>query len=77
MERNTPLTHMTINPGKRGEHNISTRDYNLSEKPSFGGFEGKAVIPTFNRSQNIQENYESDKSKFNKKVEHMFDRYRR
>lgn len=77
MERNTPLTNMSINPGKRGEYNISARQYNLTEKPSFGGFEGKAVIPTFNRTQNVQENYESDKSKFNKKVEHMFDRYRR
>lgn len=76
MERNIPLTNMHINPGKIGEHNVSSRNYNLTEKPNFGSFEGKAVIPSFNRTQNVQENYETDKSKFNKKVEQMFNRYR-
>ena len=80
MERNTPLTHMTINPNKTGEYNISTRTYNLADKPNIGGFEGKAIIPTFNRPQysngNELNSNQSDKVMFNKKVEAMFDRYR-
>jgi hypothetical protein len=75
-ERNTPLTEMAINPGRRGEGNISTREYQLSDKLHFGGFDGRGVMPTQNRVQQIPENYESDKSKMNKKVEQLFSRYR-
>ena len=75
LEKNTPLTQYSVNPGKQGENNISARQYQLNEKINYGGFEGKGTKPTIERSMNIHE-YESDKSKMNKKVESMFNRYR-
>ena len=77
LERNTPLTYMTANPTKIGDTNKSSREFNLLQKPQYGGFEGKAQVPMLNRNQQIPENYESEKSKMNKKVEEMFNRYKR
>ena len=76
LERNTPLTNMTINPGKIGEINKSSRNFNLLQKPQYGSFEGRGQMPNMNRVQEIPEAYENDKSKINKKVEEMFNRYR-
>ena len=76
LERNTPLTNMTINPSKIGDINKSSRDHTLMQKPQYGSFEGRAQMPTMNRVQQIPSNYENDKSKMNKKVEEMFNRYR-
>ena len=77
LERNTPLTNMSINPSRIGDTNKSNRDYYLQEKPQFGGFEGRAQMPMVERQQQIPENYESDKSKMNRKVEEMFSRYKK
>ena len=77
LERNTPLTYMTANPTKIGDTNKSSREFNLLQKPQYGGFEGKAQVPMVNRMQQIPENYESEKSKMNKRVEEMFNRYKR
>jgi hypothetical protein len=77
LERNTPLTNMTANPTKIGDTNKSSREFNLLQKPQYGGFEGKAQVPMVNRMQQIPENYESEKSKMNKRVEEMFNRYKR
>jgi hypothetical protein len=77
LERNTPLTNMTANPTKIGDTNKSSREFNLLQKPQYGGFEGKAQVPMVNRMQQTPENYESEKSKMNKKVEEMFNRYKR
>jgi hypothetical protein len=76
LERNTPLTTMSVNPGKMGDINKSSRFFNLSEKPQYGSFEGRGQMPTMNRVQEIPQNYESDKSKMNKKIEEMFNRYK-
>ena len=76
LERNTPLTNMSINPSKMGDINKTSRDYNLLQKPQYGSYEGRGQMPTMNRVQEIPSNYESDKSKMNKKVEEMFNRYR-
>ena len=76
LERNTPLTNMSINPSKIGDINKSSRNFNLPEKSQYGSFEGRAQVPTMNRVQEIPQNYESDKSKMNKKIEEMFNRYR-
>ena len=75
-ERNTPLTNMSINPTKKGENNISSRQFQLSEKPQFGSFDGRGQMPLMNRVQQIPE-YESDKSIMNRKIEKLFDRYRK
>lgn len=75
LERNTPLTHVSINPTKYGETNISSRNYDLIEKPNYGSYEGRGTQPTIDRIGEIS-NYESDKSKMNKKIENMFNRYR-
>ena len=76
LERNIPLTNISINPTKMGDINKTSRDYNLHQKPHYGSFEGRGQMPTMNRVQEIPSNYESDKSKMNKKVEEMFNRYR-
>ena len=76
LERNTPLTNMHINPTKIGETNMSSRKFNLAEKPQYGSFDGRGQMPTLNRVQQIPEMYESEKSKMNKKVEEMFSRYK-
>ena len=71
-ERNTPLTNMSINPTKKGENNISSRQFQLSEKPQFGSFDGRGQMPLMNRVQQIPE-YESDKSIMNRKIEKLVD----
>jgi hypothetical protein len=76
LQRNIPLSHAQSNISKIGENNISSRNYNqLQERSSRGGFEGKGVMPVINKVNEIN-NIENDKSRFNKKVEGFFDRYR-
>ena len=75
LDRNVPLTHVTSNAGKYGENNISSRDYQLAERTFRGGFEGKGQLPMLDRMQNVEQ-YESEKSVMNKKVNSLFDRYR-
>ena len=76
LQRNIPLSHMQSNMSKIGENNISSRNYNqLQERTQRGGFEGKGVMPVINKVNDFTQT-ESDKSRFNKKVEGFFDRYR-
>jgi hypothetical protein len=76
LQRNIPLSHAQSNMSKIGENNISSRNYNqLQERTSRGGFEGKGVMPIINKVNDVI-TIESDKSKFNKKIEGFFDRYR-
>ena len=76
LQRNVPLSHAQSNVSKLGENNISSRNYNqLQERTNRGGFEGKGVMPIINKVNDISI-LENDKSKFNKKVEGFFDRYR-
>lgn len=77
-ERNTPLTHMSINPGGKGDSNISSRDYQLAPKIQPGGYAIPASVPMQNRMQEVKEPYESDKSRMSRKVmEQMQGRYQR
>ena len=76
LERNTPLTNMTINQVGVGDTNKTSREYYLHEKPQYGSFDGRAQMPMLNRNQQIPENFESDKSKMNRKIEEMFNRYK-
>ena len=76
LERNTPLTNMSINHTGIGDTNKTSREYYLHEKPQYGGFDGRAQMPMLNRNQQIPENFESDKSKMNRKIEEMFNRYK-
>jgi len=76
LERNTPLTNMSINHAGIGDTNKTSREYYLHEKPQYGGFDGRAQMPMLNRNQQIPENFESDKSKMNRKIEEMFNRYK-
>lgn len=76
LERNTPLTNMTINQARIGDTNKTSREYYLHEKPQYGSFDGRAQMPMLNRNQQIPENFESDKSKMNRKIEEMFNRYK-
>jgi phosphoribosylaminoimidazole carboxylase (NCAIR synthetase) len=75
-ERNTPLTNAYVNLVKKGENNISNRDYYLSERTYRGGYDGRGQMPMHERMQNVSEPHETEKSKMNKKVEQLFNRYR-
>ena len=76
LERKAYLSKMSTNSNNKGEYNISSRHYNLEDKLQLGEFEMKPSIPTFDRMQTINENFETEKSKMGKMVMEQFkDRY--
>jgi hypothetical protein len=76
LERKAYLSNMSTNSNDKGEYNVSSRHYNLEDKLQLGEFEMKPSIPTFDRMQTINENFETEKSKMGKMVMEQFkDRY--
>ena len=75
LQRNTPLTNISINPGdvKRGENDISSRDYRLNPKINPGGYSIPTQIPMQERMQNVRNNIETDKSRMGKLVSAQFE----
>ena len=55
-----------------GETNMSSRNYNLQQKISAGSFNNTGQKPIVNKVNNINENFESEKSKIGKKVMDQF-----
>ena len=62
-----------INKGGYGESNISSRQFQLADKIQPGGFHIPGQIPNQNRMSTIKENFDTDKSRMDKKVidQHM------
>jgi hypothetical protein len=71
-QKNTPLTQVSVNPGKKGDGNVSSRDHYLAPKLQAGGFSNSGVAPMRDRMQQVQEPYESEKSKVSKAVMEQF-----
>lgn len=67
-EKNTPLTHITINPVAKGDVDHSSRDARLNDKISLGGFNGRAQIPSINRIDYSKYNMETNKTRMNRVV---------
>ena len=63
-----------INANKTGmgETNMSSRKFQLQQKISPGGFDNLGQKPLVNKVNNINENFESEKSKIGKKVSDQF-----
>lgn len=72
LERKTYLSNMTTNNNKKGENNVSSRTYALDDKLQYGEYNIPANIPTFERSQPMIENFETEKSKMGKRVLEQF-----
>ena len=73
LERNTPLTNFTVNPGMRNEFNHNnSRDYNLGYSIKRGEFNIPAQIPTLDRMQQIG-NIDSEKSRRGKMMMQQFE----
>lgn len=72
LDRNTPLTNMTINKGGNGENNISSRNINLLHKINAGGYDIPAQIPQQNRL-NLQHNLNPTKSQMSKVMSQEFE----
>jgi hypothetical protein len=78
LERKAVATNFFSNENKKGETNISSRDYYLEERTQRGGFENHGSIPTFERKQKEMKPYESEKSIMSKNVMNQFnERYSR
>lgn len=72
LERKSYISNMTTNNNKNGENNISSRNYILDDKLQYGEFTSPATIPTFERHQQMNTNFETDKSKMGKLVSAQF-----
>ena len=72
LERKAYLTNMATNNNKKGENNISSRQYVLEDKLQYGEYNIPANIPVFERTQQMMQNFESEKSKMGKRVSEQF-----
>ena len=72
LERKSYLTNMATNNNKKGENNVSSRNYVLEDKLQYGEYNIPANIPVFERTQQMMENFESEKSKMGKRVSEQF-----
>lgn len=72
LDRKSYVTNMITNNNKQGENNVSSRKYMLEDKLQFGEYNVPANIPTFERNQRVNENFESEKSKMGKLVSKQF-----
>jgi hypothetical protein len=63
---------INVNKIGMGETNMSSRNYNLQQKISPGGFNNTGQKPLVNKVNNINENFESEKSRIGKKVMDQF-----
>ena len=73
LERNIPSYNIEINPTSKGENIISSRNYRLSDKLSFGEYNIPAQIPTMNRIQQLIDPVETEKSKMGKNISKQFE----
>lgn len=72
LDRKSYLSNMSTNNNGNGENNITNRDYILDDKLQYGEFMSPGNIPTFERNQDINMNFESEKSKMGKLVSAQF-----
>ena len=72
LERKTYLTNMATNNNKKGEYNVSSRNYNLEDKLQYGEYNIPANIPVFERTQQMMKNFETEKSKMGRRVSEQF-----
>ena len=72
LERKSYLTNMATNNNKKGENNVSSRNYILEDKLQYGEYNIPANIPVFERTQQMMENFETEKSKMGKRVSEQF-----
>ena len=63
---------INVNKIGMGETNMSSRNYNLQQKISAGGFNNTGQKPLLNKVNNINDHFESEKSKIGKKVMDQF-----
>jgi len=62
------VKNVYLNKAGQGESNVSSRNYHLADKIQPGGYQIPGQVPNQNRASNVKENFESDKSKMNKKI---------
>ena len=72
-ERNIPLTNLYVNSSKKGDSNMSSRDYKLNQKISAGGFEVPIRKPSQNRIQSLYEPFQTEKSRMGRSVMQQFE----
>jgi hypothetical protein len=68
LERKTPIAEMYANYSGKGEEQISSRKYNLPEKPSYGGFNNAGFIPQSARLEKHRESLSTQKANISKNV---------
>ena len=66
LDRKSYLANMSTNNNKRGENNTSSRMYRLDDKLQLGEYNIPASIPSIERMQAVNENFETEKSKMGK-----------
>jgi hypothetical protein len=71
-ERKSTVSNFIPNENKRGESNVSAREYRLEDRIQPGGFENAGSIPTFDRNRQEIKTYESDKSIMSRNVMKQF-----
>ena len=71
-ERKAILSNPSTNINGSGENNVSSRNYFLEEKIQGGEYNIPAQIPTTQRLHEINQDYETDKSKMSKLVMEQF-----
>ena len=72
LDRKAYLSNMSTNNNKKGENNVSSRNYVLDDKLQYGEYNIPANIPTFERNQQMIKNFETEKSKMGKRVSEQF-----
>lgn len=71
-ERKMYLSQMSTNNSDRGEYNISSRDYVLDDMLQLGEYNVPGTIPMMDRMQEVNEDFETSKSKMGKVVMEQF-----
>lgn len=75
LDRNIPTGSYATNVSGGGYNDHNSRDARLPQRINPGSFMAPAQIPMQNRMQSVNEHFESDKAKMNKKIsEQMFGR---
>lgn len=76
LDRNIPVGSYHTNMSGNGYNDHGSRDARLPQKINPGGFMAPTQIPTHDRMQMVNEHFESDKAKMNKKIsDQMFGRF--
>ncbi len=73
LQRKSVLGQRDVNESRKGETNLSSTKYNLQEKINAGGFSNSGNIPSFERNFQVNENYETDRSKMNRLINKQFE----